>query len=321
MRRLCGIFPYIYTPTPIELKRLSFKGLIYDQPPEESKRNRDYLHKLVSMFRQGDNSPVSAVTYFFADTGESGEEFKKGLREIFEDIIVFQYFVLRTHWVLSLELASSYIFELTRWQEWLSGKTLNWVWINNMVSEINLEHIFVPNGDEIRTENLDLGQTEPSLIALENYFSGRTRIQGMSPVEEERVIRALSWYVQSFTTYTPNCRESNLASLGTAFEVLFNIMGFERKVEALRVAITTLLGDDEAQSLRKWVTEFYEERSKAVHLGWTPITSYIIPRQVRESDIVEDYYLVSGHRIFDTCLDILLENRSVIDQSFRQKLF
>ena len=128
------------------------------------------------------------------------------------------------------------------------------------------------------------------------------------------------WCLESCRSYSFNCPESNIVALGTAFEVLFDITGFERKVEALRVAIITLLGDDDAATMRKWVTKFYEERSRAVHLGWALDSTWPPLRRVKRPYGPSGWYQVSAWKVFDACLEAMLTNRNTGNARFVEGL-
>lgn len=307
MRSFCGIFPWVYTSHPIQLKKLLFKGLAIDERIEESKQKQRYLSKIISMFRQGNGKPIESATYFFVRFPQ--KDFDIWDRGIREDILLFSYIALRSmphQFYHDFEQANSYYFDLLRWDDWLSDKTFNIVTVNLCPRPVNAEQIFTPNDAEIVNEKIKMHEDTLSnaIIAL-----SRGQIESVSNTERERIIRAISWFLGSGIGCSPNALETSIVSLGTAFEVLFDITGFERKVEALKVAMTSLLGDDDAGSLRKWVNNFYEERSKAVHLGWSPDTTFVPPKKYSQTEMGGGRYIVGGYEIFDVCLQKILANR------------
>lgn len=307
MRNFCGIFPWVYTPHPIQLKRLLLKGVVVGETVEENKQNQSYLSKIVSMFRQGNGKPIESATYFFVRFRQ--KDFEIWHREIREDILLFSYIALRSlpaQFYNIFEQVNSYYFDLSEWNNWLSGKAINVATINLVPIPVDANQIFMPNCAEIFNVEIKMHEDALSdaLIAL-----SRERIESVSYTERERIIRAISWFLESGVGCSPNALETSIVSLGTAFEVLFDITGFERKVEALKVAVTSLLGDDDAGSIRKWVNNFYEERSKAVHLGWSPDTTFVPPQKYSQTDTGFGRYIVGGYEIFDVCLQTILANR------------
>ncbi|MBA7712113.1 hypothetical protein ES703_121083 [subsurface metagenome] len=94
MRSFCGIFPWVYTSHPIQLKKLVFKGLVIGESIEESKQKQRYLSKIISMFRQGNSKPIESATYFFVRFRQ--KDYKIWDREIREDVLLFSYIALRS---------------------------------------------------------------------------------------------------------------------------------------------------------------------------------------------------------------------------------
>lgn len=318
MRSFCGIFPRVYTSHPIQLKRLLFKGLVIGESIVENKQNQRYLPKIVSMFRQGNGKPIESATYFFVRFRQ--RDFEIWDREIREDVLLFSYIALRSmphQFYHSFEQVNSYCFDLSGWDSWLSGKTGNIATINLCPIPVNAEQVFMPNAEDTVNEEIKMHEDAlfNALIAI-----SKGQIESMSYTERERIIRAISWFLESGSGCSPNALESNIVSLGTAFEVLFDITGFERKVEALKCAITSLLGDDDAGSLRKWVNNFYEERSKAVHLGWSPDTTFIPPKKHSQNETGLGQYIVGGYEIFDVCLQKILENRGADTKQSKDRI-
>lgn len=314
MRSFCGIFPWVYAVHPIQLKKLLFKGLVIGESIEENKQNQRYLSKIISMYCQGDGRPIKSATYFFVRFCQ--KDFDIWHREIREDILLFSYIALRSvsyQFYTNFEQVNSYYFDLDE----LTDKSAKIIHINLIPVQVSAEPIFMPNDVETVNEEIKIHEDTLSntLIAL-----SRGQIEDMSYAERERIIRAISWLLESGIGCSPNALETSIVSLGTAFEVLFDITGFERKVEALKVAMTSLLGDDDVGSLRRWVNNFYEERSKAVHLGWSPDTTFVPPRKYSQSTPGGGRYIVGGYEIFDVCLQKILTNRGPDTKQLKDRI-
>ncbi len=309
-----AVLPYIATEAPFPVAGITFRS---NQDTEGlSQEEVEHLNDVGSLFYLADDEPISEFVYAIMRFSDDRDQISEQVRRMQSAHTILTFLVTTQGGGGTYEQLSLYLAIPTEVFARLSSETvpgysvtinwLNWTEIargGRLYTPLPFPGVFRPHYWNLSDVAVQM-KRRAVLSGLEVFVAGEILDQPEQVDRFETVLRAMSWYNKSFSQVVSE--EEKLIYVAVAFEVLFHHQQESKTIrEELKTHLRGLFG--EAPRLNEWVDQFYGERSRILHEGFSSRLDFVVDaNRATKQQLVMDSLVSYGRQLLRMCILIIL---------------